>query len=80
MDQPDIIVIGAGAAGVACAARLAKAGRRVLLIEAGKTDKVMKSRIPALMAGMAQISKALMKAKKRYRCMSSPRLLRMGCQ
>ena len=35
---PDLIVIGGGSAGAACAARLAEAGKRVLLVEAGKSD------------------------------------------
>ena len=51
---PDIIVIGGGSAGVACAARLAQAGKRVLLVEAGKSDNSLKSRVPALMGSLVQ--------------------------
>ena len=35
MPQPDVVVVGAGTAGCALAARLADAGRRVLVLEAG---------------------------------------------
>ncbi|CAA9417421.1 MAG: Oxidoreductase, GMC family, partial [uncultured Quadrisphaera sp.] len=35
MPQPDVVVVGAGTAGCALAARLADAGRSVLLLEAG---------------------------------------------
>ncbi|MXP26780.1 FAD-dependent oxidoreductase [Altererythrobacter indicus] len=52
--QPDIIVIGGGSAGAACASRLADAGQKVLLVEAGKSDKDLRSRIPALMANIVQ--------------------------
>ncbi|MGB3797688.1 MAG: GMC family oxidoreductase N-terminal domain-containing protein [Alteraurantiacibacter sp.] len=46
--ETDIIVVGAGSAGCAVARRLADKGLDVLLIEAGKTDNVLKSRVPAL--------------------------------
>ncbi|RKF21855.1 FAD-binding protein [Altericroceibacterium spongiae] len=52
--RPDIIVIGGGSAGAACASRLADAGQKVLLVEAGKSDKDIRSRVPALMANIVQ--------------------------
>src|SRR3569623_3211328 len=50
--QPDLIVIGGGSAGAACAARLAQAGKRVLLVEAGKSDADIRSKVPALLSGI----------------------------
>lgn len=50
--QPDIIVVGAGSAGCAMARRLADNSIRVLLAEAGKTDRTLRSRIPALVGGV----------------------------
>jgi choline dehydrogenase len=47
-DLPDLIVVGGGSAGCAMAARLAEAGRSVLLLEAGKSDDTLRLRIPAL--------------------------------
>ena len=50
--EPDLIVVGAGSAGLPCAVRLAEAGLRVLLVEAGKGTKDPRLAIPALMSGM----------------------------
>jgi choline dehydrogenase len=53
-EQADIIVVGGGSAGCAMAGRLAAAGVKVLLLEAGKTDKHYKLRIPALTSSVVQ--------------------------
>ena len=50
--EPDLIVVGGGSAGLPCAVRLAEAGVRVLLIEAGKGSKDPRLAVPALMSGM----------------------------
>jgi choline dehydrogenase len=50
--EPDIIVAGGGSAGVPLAVRLAEAGLRVLLVEAGKHHRSIRSAIPALMSGI----------------------------
>lgn len=54
MQQPEIIVIGGGSAGAAMAARLAQGGVRVLLLEAGRSDRTLKSRVPALTSSLVQ--------------------------
>jgi choline dehydrogenase len=50
--QPDIIVVGGGSAGIPLAVRLAEAGLRVTLVEAGKHHRDIRSAIPALMSGI----------------------------
>ncbi|MFC4256024.1 FAD-binding protein [Altererythrobacter xixiisoli] len=50
--EPDFIVIGGGSAGLACATRLAEAGQRVQLVEAGKAYDDIRLRVPALMSGI----------------------------
>jgi choline dehydrogenase-like flavoprotein len=54
MEDTDIIVVGGGSAGSAMTGRLAEAGLAVTLIEAGKTDRHMRSRIPALTSAIVQ--------------------------
>ncbi|MCJ2181802.1 GMC family oxidoreductase N-terminal domain-containing protein [Novosphingobium sp. 1949] len=54
MNEPDILVVGGGSAGAAMAARLAQGGISTCLIEAGGTDKVLKSRVPALTSSLVQ--------------------------
>jgi choline dehydrogenase len=52
--EADIIVVGGGSAGCAMAGRLASQGVKVLLLEAGKTDKHYRLRIPALTSSVVQ--------------------------
>ena len=54
MSEPDIIVIGGGSAGAAMTGRLATAGLKVTLIEAGASDRHLKSRVPALTSSIVQ--------------------------
>lgn len=53
-DMPDIIVIGGGSAGAAMTGRLCEAGFKVTLIEAGGSDRTLRSRIPALTGALVQ--------------------------
>ena len=50
----EIIVAGGGSAGCAMAGRLAAAGVKVLLLEAGKTGEHIRLKIPALVSGVVQ--------------------------
>ncbi len=52
--ETDLIVIGGGSAGCAVAGRLAEAGKRVTLLEAGKTNRDLRVTIPAMMAKLVQ--------------------------
>ena len=52
--QPDIIVVGGGSAGCAMAGRLAEAGLKVLLLEAGKTGNHIRLKVPALVSSVVQ--------------------------
>ncbi|MGX7896022.1 GMC family oxidoreductase [Tsuneonella sp. HG222] len=52
LGTPDLIVIGGGSAGCAVSARLAAAGVRVLLIEAGESRPAIRSIVPALVGGI----------------------------
>lgn len=50
--ETDIIVVGGGSAGLPLAVRLAEAGKRVTLIEAGSGKFDVRSKVPALMSGI----------------------------
>jgi choline dehydrogenase len=50
--QPDLIVVGGGSAGIACSVRLAEAGLRVLLLEAGRDHHDPRLAVPALMSAL----------------------------
>lgn len=52
--EADLVVIGGGSAGCAVAGRLAEAGKRVLLLEAGKGGKDIRTRVPAMMGKLVQ--------------------------
>jgi choline dehydrogenase len=54
MAEAEIIVVGGGSAGCAMAGRLAAAGVKVLLLEAGKTGEHIRLKIPALVSGVVQ--------------------------
>jgi len=51
-DTADLIVVGGGSAGMALATRVAEAGHRVTLVEAGKGHRDIRSIVPALMSGI----------------------------
>lgn len=50
----EVIVVGGGSAGCAMAGRLAAAGVKVLLLEAGKTGEHIRLKVPALVSGVVQ--------------------------
>jgi choline dehydrogenase len=53
-DECDIVVVGGGSGGCAMAGRLAAAGVRVVLLEAGKSDGDLRLKIPALTSSVVQ--------------------------
>ena len=54
MADAEIIVTGGGSAGCAMAGRLAAAGVKVLLLEAGKSGEHIRLKVPALTSGVVQ--------------------------
>ncbi|WP_184475212.1 GMC family oxidoreductase N-terminal domain-containing protein [Rhizorhapis suberifaciens] len=54
MQEPDLIVVGGGSGGAAMAGRLADAGLNVTLVEAGRTDRHYRSRVPAFTSAVVQ--------------------------
>ncbi len=61
-DEFEVIVVGAGSAGAIVATRLAEAGRRTLLIEAGGSDRTRLCMVP----GMVSIIHTTPQVKKRF--------------
>jgi choline dehydrogenase len=55
-DECDMVVVGGGSAGCAMAGRLAAAGVRVVLLEAGKSDGDPRLKVPALTSSVVQNS------------------------
>ena len=55
-EECDVIVVGGGSGGCAMAGRLAEAGIDVLLLEAGRSDRDYRLKIPALTSSVVQNS------------------------
>lgn len=53
-DMPDLVVVGGGSAGAALTGRLCAAGVKVVLVEAGGSDRKLRSRVPALTSALVQ--------------------------
>jgi choline dehydrogenase len=54
-DEADYVVVGSGSSGSAVAGRLAQAGHRVILVEAGKTDEKFLVRKPGMIGPMHSV-------------------------